>query len=106
MRRHAIGAAVAGSALLVSGMLSGVGAQAVDLSGQTQQDNQADKATTTARVWVTTPDRAELLHERAPVAFRKSQSAETTITVDPDTKYQTMDGFGASITDSSARASA
>ncbi|MFC5261662.1 glycoside hydrolase family 30 beta sandwich domain-containing protein [Kribbella qitaiheensis] len=102
MRRHAIGAAVAGSALLVSGMLSGAGAQAVELSGQTQQDGQAGKGTATARVWVTTPDRAELLHERAPVAFRKGQSAETTITVDPDTKYQTMDGFGASITDSSA----
>ena len=57
---------------------------------------------TQARVWVTTPDRAELLHERAPVTFQRGASDRTTITVDPRTSYQTMDGFGASITDSSA----
>ncbi|AGL17403.1 glucan endo-1,6-beta-glucosidase [Actinoplanes sp. N902-109] len=55
-----------------------------------------------ARVWVTTPDRAEQLHERAPVAFRRGDSALTTITVDPGTRYQSMDGFGASLTDSAA----
>ncbi|GAA0575236.1 ricin-type beta-trefoil lectin domain protein [Kribbella sandramycini] len=55
-----------------------------------------------ARVWVTTPDRAELLHERPPVAFDRTSSDLTTITVDPRTTYQTMDGFGASITDSAA----
>jgi len=54
------------------------------------------------RVWVTTPDRAELLHERTPVTFQSGASDRTTITVDPRTSYQTMDGFGASITDSSA----
>ncbi|WP_020386757.1 discoidin domain-containing protein [Kribbella catacumbae] len=89
MKRPAIGAVVAGSALL----LSGLSAQAVELP---------TTKTTKARVWVTTPDRAELLHERAPVAFGKGPSAQTTITVDPGTKYQSMDGFGASITDSSA----
>lgn len=93
MRRHAIGAAVAGSALLVSGVLSGTGAQA-EPAGQ--------PGPAKAQVWVTTPDRAELLHERTPVPFGKGQSTETTITVDPGTQYQTMDGFGASITDSSA----
>ncbi|MEU4288335.1 discoidin domain-containing protein [Kribbella sp. NPDC026596] len=54
------------------------------------------------RVWVTTPDRAELLHERTPVTFQSGASDRTTITVDPKTSYQTMDGFGASLTDSSA----
>ncbi|NUR96308.1 MAG: glucan endo-1,6-beta-glucosidase [Kribbellaceae bacterium] len=63
---------------------------------------QAHPPTTQVRVWVTTPDRAELLHERAPVSFRDGTSDRTTITVDPRTTYQTMDGFGASITDSSA----
>lgn len=94
MKRPAIGAVVAGSALLLSGLSAG--AQAVELP------TARTTAKATARVWVTTPDRAELLHERAPVAFSKGQSAQTTITVDPGTKYQTMDGFGASITDSSA----
>ncbi|MEV8377508.1 glycoside hydrolase family 30 beta sandwich domain-containing protein [Kribbella sp. NPDC056861] len=103
MKRPAIGAVVAGSALLLSGLSAG--AQAVEPPAA-----KATPATTTtgtssgtkANVWVTTPDRAELLHQRAPVAFTKGQSAQTTITVDPSTKYQTMDGFGASITDSSA----
>ncbi|MFI5691460.1 glycoside hydrolase family 30 beta sandwich domain-containing protein [Kribbella sp. NPDC051586] len=63
---------------------------------------RAHPPTTQASVWVTTPDRAELLHERAPVTFHDGASDLTTITVDPRTSYQTMDGFGASITDSSA----
>ncbi|MFI1522292.1 discoidin domain-containing protein [Kitasatospora cineracea] len=53
-------------------------------------------------VWVTTPDGAELLHQRPSVAFRPGASARTTITVDPTRTFQRMDGFGASITDSSA----
>ena len=63
---------------------------------------QAHPPTTQVSVWVTTPDRAELLHQRAPVTFHDGASDRTTITVDPRTSYQTMDGFGASITDSSA----
>jgi glucosylceramidase len=55
-----------------------------------------------ARVWVTTPDRAELMHERPPVPFGRTQSAQPTIVIEPDRGYQTVDGFGASITDSSA----
>ncbi|GAA3623865.1 ricin-type beta-trefoil lectin domain protein [Lentzea roselyniae] len=55
-----------------------------------------------ARVWVTTPDRAELLHERPRVTFGTTPSTHPTIVVDPDRTYQSMDGFGASITDSSA----
>lgn len=54
------------------------------------------------RVWVTTVDRAELLHERAPVALRRGESAQPTIVVNPERAYQRMDGFGASITDSAA----
>jgi glucosylceramidase len=53
-------------------------------------------------VWITTVDRAETLHERPSVNFTRSSSALTTITIDPERAYQTMDGFGASITDSSA----
>ncbi|KJK50603.1 glucan endo-1,6-beta-glucosidase [Lentzea aerocolonigenes] len=55
-----------------------------------------------ARVWVTTPDRAELMHERPRVTFGTAASTHPTIVVDPGRSYQTMDGFGASITDSSA----
>ncbi|HEY3515052.1 MAG TPA: discoidin domain-containing protein [Kribbella sp.] len=63
---------------------------------------QAHPPTTQVSVWVTTPDRAELLHQRAPVAFHDGASDRTTITLDPRTTYQTMDGFGAALTDSAA----
>lgn len=65
------------------------------------QDVARTKATT-AQVWVTTPDRAEEMHQRDPVTFTEGTSDLTTIQVDPAQRYQTMDGFGASITDSSA----
>ena len=55
-----------------------------------------------ARVWVTTPDRTELMAQRPPVPFGTAPSAQPTIVVDPDRAYQPVDGFGASITDSSA----
>jgi glucosylceramidase len=54
------------------------------------------------RVWVTTVDRAELLHERAPVAFGDASSPAQTLVIDGRQSFQSMDGFGASITDSSA----
>jgi glucosylceramidase len=93
MRRQVLGATVAVSALVMSGLMPGAEAAGPPV---------ARGGVVQARVWVTTPDRAELLHERTPVAFTKATSNLTTITVDPNTKYQTMDGFGASITDSSA----
>ncbi len=55
-----------------------------------------------ARVWVTTPDGALKLSHRGPADFRPGGSQNLTISVDPSRSYQTMDGFGASITDSSA----
>lgn len=55
------------------------------------------------QVWVTTPDRSELLHHRAPVAFgARVPAGGPTIVVDPSRTFQRMDGFGASMTDSSA----
>ena len=58
-------------------------------------------AATTAGVWLTTPDRANLLTHKADVAFGTPGSG-TVITVNPSTTYQSMVGFGASFTDSAA----
>ena len=55
-----------------------------------------------AHVWVTTPDGAMKLSDRGAVDFRPGGSDALTISVDPTRRYQAMDGFGASITDSSA----
>src|SRR5919107_1239948 len=59
-------------------------------------------AAATARVWVTTPDGTEKMHDRGTVAFQPGGPDALTISVDPSRGYQSMDGFGASITDSSA----
>jgi glucosylceramidase len=53
-------------------------------------------------VWVTTPDGALKLADRETAAFRPGGSPELTVSVDPSRAYQSIDGFGASITDSSA----
>ncbi|MFF5226371.1 RICIN domain-containing protein [Dactylosporangium sp. NPDC000521] len=58
-------------------------------------------AATDAGVWLTTPDRANQLTKKADVAFGTAGSGST-ITVNPNTTYQSMVGFGASFTDSSA----
>jgi glucosylceramidase len=47
-------------------------------------------------------DQSQLLAEQTPVTFGSGSSSQPTIVIDPETTYQTMDGFGASITDSSA----
>ncbi len=91
MRRRAFRAAVAATAVMA---LAAAGTPAAHAGGYGAQPR--------ARVWVTTVDRAELLHERAPVDFRRAPSAEVTITVDPDRRYQPVDGFGAALTDSAA----
>ncbi len=96
MRRRTIGLAAAGAVALClaipAAASAGTNHGGPDHGGAAQQ----------ARVWVTTVDRAELLHERTPVTFSRAQSTQTTITVDPSRSYQSMDGFGGAITDSSA----
>jgi glucosylceramidase len=62
----------------------------------------AAPALPSAHVWITTPDGTQRMHDAGAVAFRQGASANLTVTVDPSRVYQRMDGFGASITDSSA----
>jgi glucosylceramidase len=56
----------------------------------------------TVQVVETTGDRAMLLQQRPAVAFGTGTSSSLVITVNDATKYQQMDGFGASLTDSAA----
>src|SRR3982751_3849623 len=55
-----------------------------------------------AHVWVTTPDGSLRLSDQGSVPFTRTAPSALTITVDPSRTFQTMTGFGASITDSSA----
>jgi glucosylceramidase len=56
----------------------------------------------TARVWLTTPDGAQRMAEQAQILLTTGPRVEPTIVVDPGRRFQTVEGFGASITDSSA----
>jgi glucosylceramidase len=57
----------------------------------------------TVRVFETTGDRTKLLEPQPGVVFHSGQSSSgLLITVDATKQYQQMDGFGASMTDSSA----
>ena len=54
-------------------------------------------------VWETTTNQSQLLAAQAGTSFAPGASSQSqVITVDPTTTYQTMTGFGASFTDSSA----
>src|SRR5690349_17016877 len=54
-------------------------------------------------VWVTTADQSKLLQQQPNLTFAAdSGSNPTTVDVNPATTYQQIDGFGASLTDSSA----
>ena len=56
-----------------------------------------------AHAWVTTPaPGGQRMADQGSVPFTDGGSDRLTLTVDPSLRYQRMDGFGASITDSSA----
>jgi glucosylceramidase len=58
-------------------------------------------AATSVNVWLTTPNKSALLAEQTPISFGNGGSG-TVITVNPNTTYQSMVGFGGSLTDSAA----
>ena len=55
-----------------------------------------------AHVWITTADGADKLSDLGTVGFSTAASSAPTVVVDPTLTYQTMQGFGGAITDSSA----
>jgi glucosylceramidase len=57
---------------------------------------------TSAHVWVTTADGTDKLSDLGTVDFSTAPSTAPTVVVDPTLTYQTMQGFGGAITDSSA----
>ena len=88
----------AGATMAVAAALGAAGLGTASASGPESRPGSAPQA----RVWVTTVDRSRLLQEETPVRFGDAPSAHPTIVVDRGQTYQRMDGFGASITDSSA----
>jgi len=53
--------------------------------------------------WLTTGDKSKLMLQQNTIAFGQNlNTANATITIDPTTSYQTMDGFGFCMTEGSA----
>jgi glucosylceramidase len=59
-------------------------------------------AAPSAHVWITTADGTDKLSDLGTVDFSSTPSTAPTVVVDPTQTFQTMQGFGGAITDSSA----
>ena len=62
----------------------------------------AQKASPVVHVWLTTADGTDKLAPMGNVQFARAQPTVPTVVVDPSRSFQSMVGFGGSITDSSA----
>jgi glucosylceramidase len=90
---------------LIKGLTASLGAAALIAAGIGGLSPGAAHAASGPAVsaWETTADQSQLLAPQASATFNAgSGSASQTITVNPSTTYQSMTGFGASFTDSSA----
>lgn len=90
---HAVAAAVA----LATAATLALTAGPASAGGHGQQPDPAD-----VRVWLTTTDGTQRLTEQPSTRFTSARSDATTITIEPTQRYQTMDGFGGALTDSTA----
>ena len=97
MRRRSLGLSAAAASSLALLLSTAAAPQA-----QAQAGAGGGPSSPQVNVWVTTADGQQKLSEQAPVKFSPSPPADLTVTVDPTRTFQTMTGFGGSITDSSA----
>jgi glucosylceramidase len=109
-RRRAYGAAAATAAALCLTCLPATRTVALSPAGNASGSGSGHATAVTAdrsrpaqaSVWVTTPDGAEHMQQQPAVTFAPGGSDLTTVTVDPNQTYQSVDGFGGALTDSSA----
>jgi glucosylceramidase len=92
MRRRSFGAVAAISVVALS-MIAGSTGQALAAG---------HPAAAPVHVWITTPDGQLKMSDQGTVTFSGAAPTATTVTIDPTRTFQTMTGFGGSITDSSA----
>jgi glucosylceramidase len=72
------------------------------LLGVITSQSMADEKPGAVQAWLTTGDQAKLMARGADARFGRDQPAPTVIDIDPETRLQEIQGFGASITDASA----
>ena len=88
--------------LFVLSAVSALVLTAAIASSSAVQDSLAAGRSTSAHVWITTANGTDKLTDVGTVPFTTAQPSAPTIVVDPTRSFQTMDGFGGAITDSSA----
>jgi glucosylceramidase len=89
------------ASLLAAGVIvAALGAAGLNATAATAAANAP--GTTSAHVWITTANGADKLSDLGTVDFSTAPSTAPTVVVDPTLTYQTMQGFGGAITDSSA----
>jgi glucosylceramidase len=96
--RHRALFSAAGILTALGTAAAGTAAPAADAAVATA----ANRPTTAAHVWITTADGADKLSDLGTVDFSTASSTAPTVVVDPTQTFQTMQGFGGAITDSSA----
>jgi glucosylceramidase len=88
------------SLLAAGALVAAAGAGGLNATAATAAANTP--GTTSAHVWITTANGADKLSDLGAVDFSTAPSTAPTVVVDPTLTYQTMQGFGGAITDSSA----
>jgi glucosylceramidase len=83
-------------------ILASVGAVALVGATLVAVETPAQAAGPAVSVWETTADHSRLLAPQAGATFNAGSGSGQTITINPTSTYQSMAGFGASFTDSSA----
>ena len=83
-------------------LLLGVAAPASAQSPAQARPGRHAPASPAAHVWITTPDGTDKLTDSGTVSFGTTAPGYETVTVDPTRMFQTMTGFGGSLTDSAA----
>lgn len=61
-----------------------------------------DTTTSKAVFWLTTPDEATLFQRQHAIGFSTATNSDPTIVIDTTEKFQSMDGFGYTLTSGSA----
>jgi len=72
------------------------------LLGASLSPSMAAENAGAVQAWLTTGDQSRLMARGPDARFGRAKPAATVIDIDPATRYQEMQGFGASITDASA----
>ncbi len=93
---------LAGLVTVVQGPVSAVLPAILPTPTPTQRALVGSQTGLVAQAWLTTGDQRSLLALQAPIPFYSAAGSGNVIVVDPSVRYQTIEGFGASITDASA----